>query len=292
MLAVPFLFAACSNSPHAGFKEVSDGVHLRYHSLGDGEELVQDDDSIHLLVRMTQLGGEAGSLLSTQRWYAAADLRHGAFVPLLQRMHEGDSISLIARASELPWDALSPRGWRPPSGASDVQLEFALLNIRTPDMIQAENERHRLADPEGYQRKLIAAFVERSGHEWEVWGTSLLHHRISGIASDTARVEQGDMVHVSWYGSRLEDGAPMDDTKRTGGPFIFRYGDQDQVIKGIETAVLLLREGQEGEFILPAEMAFGARGVEGLVDPGSPVRYVVTLERVERRGAISPAAQR
>jgi len=282
LLAIPPLFVACSSSPHAGFKEVSDGVHLRYHSLGEGEELVQDDDSIHLLLRIAELGGEAGSLLSTQRWYAAADLRHGAFVPVLQRMHEGDSISLIARTAELPWDAVAPTGWRPPPGASEVQVEFALLRIRTPDMIHAELERHRLADPEGYQRKLIAAFVERSGHEWEAWGTSLLHHRINGAASDTVRVKQGDLVHVSWRGSRLEDGAPIDDTQRGDGPFTFRYGDQDQVIKGIETAVMLLREGQEGEFILPAEMAFGARGVEGLVDPWSPVRYVVKLERVER----------
>lgn len=282
VLAMPLLFAACSGSPHAGFKELSDGVHLRYHSLGEGEELVQDDDSIHLLLRITELGGEAGSLLSTQRWYAAADLRHGAFVPVLERIHEGDSISLIAMAVELPWDAVVPTGWRPPPGASEVQVEFTLLQIRTPDMIQAELERHRLADPEGYQRKLIEAFVERSGHEWEVWGTSLLHHRISGPAMDTARVQLGDLVHVSWLGSRLEDGAPIDDTQRTGAPFTFRFGDQDQVIKGIETAVMLLREGQEGEFILPAEMAFGARGVEGLVDPWSPVRYVVKLESVER----------
>lgn len=290
-IALYAFVVACSSSPHDGFKEVSDGVYLRYHLLGDGETLVQDEDSIHLLLRATELGGEAGSLLSTQHWYAATDLWHGAFVPVLQRMHEGDSISLIASAATLPWDAVAPTGWRPPPGASQVQVEFALVRIRTPDMILAEQERHRSADPEGYQRKLIAAFVERSGHAWQVWGTSLLHHRIGGTAVDTARVQQGDLVFVSWRGSRLEDGALIDDTHRSGGPFSFRYGDQDQVIKGIETAVMLLREGQEGEFLMPAELAFGARGVDGLVDPWSPVRYVVKLERVERRRAISPPAQ-
>lgn len=283
LLAFPVLVAACSSSPYPEFKEVADSVYLRYHVLGDGEALVQDEDSIHLLFRATEWGGEPGSLLSTQSWFAATDLWHGALVPVLQRMHEGDSISLITPSVAMPWDALAPVGWRPPAGAAQVQVELALLHIRTPDMIHAEQERHRLADPEGYQRKLIAAFIERSGHVWEAWGTSLLHFRISGTAVDTARVEQGDVVYVSWRGSRLEDGVTIDDTAQKGGPFSFRYGDQDQVIKGIETAVMLLREGQEGEFIVPAEMAFGARGVGDLVEPWSPLRYAVKLEHVERR---------
>ena len=275
--------SACSPSPHPGFKAVGDGVYLRYHVLGDGDAFVQDEDSIHMLVRVTELGGAPGSLLSIQRWYAGNDLRHGALLPILRRLHTGDSISLIAKAVALPWEALAPASWMPPPGATVLQLEFSLLDIRTPALIEAELERHRLADPEGYERKLIAAFVERSGHDWIAWGTSQLHYRISGLAADTARVHAGDRVEVSWRGFRLEDGVLIDDSQRNGGPFAFRYGDQDQVVKGVETAVMLLRVGQEGEFIIPAEMAFGERGVEGLVEPWSPLRYVVKLEGVVRR---------
>jgi FKBP-type peptidyl-prolyl cis-trans isomerase len=277
------LVVACDSSPHAGYKKVGEEVYLRYHALGDGEMDLQDGDSIHLVVRASLVGDAAGTLLSTQRWYAAADLRSGAFVPVVERIHEGDSIGLIAPSVAIPWDALAPVGWRPPAGASEVNVEFALLAVRDPATIEAEQERHRQADPEGYQRKLVAAFMARSGHEWQQWGTSLLHHRIEGKAVDTARVRPGDVVHLSWTGSRLEDGAVIDDTRRLGAPFSFRYGDKDQVIGGVETAVMLLREGQEGDFIIPAEMAFGARGVQGLVDPWSPVRYVVALDRVERR---------
>lgn len=278
------LFAsACSHSPHPGFKAVDEDVYLRYHVLGDGELLVQDEDSIHMLLRIAELGASPGSLLSTQRWYAGDDLRHGALVHVMRRMHIGDSISLITKSVALPWEALAPASWTPPPGAMDVQLEFALLDIHTPAMIEAEQERHRMADPEGYERKLIAAYMENSGQDWTQWGTSQLHYRITGTASDTARVKAGDRVEVSWRGFRLEDGVEIDDTKANAGPFSFRYSDQDQVIKGVETAVMLLREGQEGEFILPAEMAFGARGVDGLVEPWSPLRYVVKLESVDRR---------
>lgn len=282
-IVIGVLVAACNGSPHPGFKAVEEAVYVRLHTLGDGEEHVRDEDSLHLVVRASRLGEGAGSLLSTQRWYSAADLRSGAFLPVLERIHEGDSMSLIAPSASIPWDALAPVGWRPPIGASEVRVEFALLAIRTPAMIEAGQELHRQADPEGYQRKLIEAFISRSGHEWQQWGTSQFHYRISGEALDTSRVQQGEVVHVHWRGSRLDDGAPIDDTHHNDHPFSFRYGDKDQVVQGIETAVMLLREGQEGEFLIPAEMAFGARGVEGLVDPWSPVRYTVELERVERK---------
>lgn len=276
------LLGACGHGKHPGFKQVADDVYLSYHVLGDGGTLVQDDDSVHLVLRMAVEGASPGSLLSTQRWYAGADLRTGAFIPVLARLYAGDSVSVITSAVSLPWEVLAPHGVPPPPGATEVRMELTLLEVRTPAMVRAGQERHRLADPEGFEHGSIMAYMERSGHVWERWGTSMLHYRIAGVPVDTARVRAGDVVHVSWRGSRVEDGAPIDDTRRNGGPFVFRYGDTDQVIKGVETAVMLLREGQEGTFIIPSTLAFGARGVEGLVGPWSPVVYVVRLEGVER----------
>jgi FKBP-type peptidyl-prolyl cis-trans isomerase len=278
---IAFLLAGCSE--HPGFKEVQEDVFLKYHALGEGEVPAREGDSILVRMRMALVGEAVGSLLSTQRWYAAEDMLSGALLPILQRVHEGDSVSVIARSMSIPWELVAPRGFMPPAGVTHVQVEFAMYSIRTPEMIAEEQELHRQADPEGFERKLILAFIERSGHSWEQWGTSSLFHRISGEALDTTRVQAGDLVRVSWRGSRLDDGALIDDSHHNGGPFAFRFGDQDQVIKGIETAVVLLREGQEGEFIMPSEMAFGARGVPGVVEPWSPVRYVVKLEGVKRR---------
>lgn len=277
------LLAACGNSAHPGFKKVADDVHLRFHSLGDGEVLVQASDSIELLLRATKVGGAAGSLLSIQQWYSAADLMQGSFVPVFERIHVGDSISLIAPMQHIPWSAIAPSTWQQPTDAAQVQFEFALLGIRTADMMAAEKLRHRISDPEGYQRKLIAAYLSKADPGWQIWGTSELHYLIAGEATDTNRVQQGEVVLVSWQGKRLEDGVLVDDQADTSAPFSFRYGDQDQVIKGIETAVMLLREGQEGAFIIPAAMAFGERGVEGLVEPWAPMLYTVKLHGVTRR---------
>lgn len=278
------LVAACGGR-NAGFTEVADGVRIRLHALGEGELTAQDGDSLRLVLRMAGEDAEPGSLLSTDRWFAAADLQRGAMAHVLARLQEGDSMSVIAAASQYPWDALAPPGFRPPLAKTTVHMECTLVELRTAAQIQEAEERFRAADPEGFEAALIEAYMRRSGLIWQQWGTSLLHHRISGVAMDTARVQAGDRVVVRWQGRRLEDAVVVDDTDRNGDAFHFRFGDQDQVIKGVETAVTLLRPGQEGEFILPSSMAFGSRGVAGMVEPWTPMVYRVSLVAVERGGA-------
>jgi len=281
--ALSFLLSACGRSPYPGYKRVSDDVHLRFHALGDGEVPVRDGDSVRVRFRAALRGEPQGSLLSTERWYAAKDLRRDALVPVMERWHEGDSLGIIAPATMLPWPVIAPHPVDEAPAGTMVAVEIALLAVRTPAMMREAEERHRRNDPEGFERRLIEGHLARSGVEWEPWGTSLLHRRITGTATDTARVKPGETVVVTWTGRRLEDGHVFDDTGRNGHPFTFRFGDPDQVVKGIEVAVHLLREGQEGVFVIPSEMAFGARGIGDIIGPWTPVEYTVRLERIEGR---------
>lgn len=276
------VLCACNGSPYEGYKRVADGVDLRLHTLGDGEEQVQDGDSIRLRLRAAVLGDEPGSYLSTERWYAAQDLRTGAFVPVLHRIHTGDSMSVIARADAWPWKAIAVDGLDTLADTAHVQLELALLAVRTPAQMKAEEERLRRMDPEGFERRVIAAYQAREGAPWVRWGTSEMFYSIEGIATDTTSVKAGEQVTITYSGARVEDGRVFDDTQRNGGPFSFRFGDPDQVMKGLETAVHLLREGQEGDFLFPSSMAFGAKGIDGVIEPYTPVVYTVRLVKVDR----------
>lgn len=276
------LFSACGGSPYMGYKEVEDDVHVRLITLGDGDDLATDSDSIHVRFRVSQLSDAPGSFLSTERWYAAKDLRSGALMPVFRRLHEGDSMSVIAQAGSLPWTVIT-------SGTSDVvadsahmRTELSLLAIRTPALMRAEEEKRRREDPEGYERRLISAYLSNEPVGWMRWGTSDMHYLITGEALDTNRIVFRESITISWTGVRLEDGQTFDDTRKNGGAFTFRFGDQDQVIRGVEVAVSLLREGQEGRFIFPSSLAFGAKGIPGTLDPWTPVLYTVRIEAVER----------
>jgi hypothetical protein len=280
-LPIVVLLAACSRSPYEGFKLVGDDVHLRMHALGDGEHLPTDPDSVLFRFRVARNGEKPGSYLSVERWFLAKDLRSGAFAPMLARMREGDSLSLIAPAGAMPWSALNTDVGAI-ADTTHMRVEAGLLAIRTPRMIAEANERMRRMDPQGFEQRLIAAYRNEIGGEWTQWGSSAMYFRLRGTAIDTAAVRPGDRVTLEYTGRRLEDGRVFDDTERNGMPMQFRYGDPDQVVKGIEVAVGLLRAGQEGDFILPSDLAFGEKGVAGTLEPWTPVVYTVRLVSVVR----------
>lgn len=282
LVAGALLFSACGGSPYTGYKEVEDDVHVRLITLGDGDALATDSDSVHVRFRISQLSDAPGSFLSTERWYATKDLRSGALMPVWRRLHEGDSMSVIAQAGSLPWAVISASGTDAIADSAHMRTELSLLAIRTPALMRAETEKRRREDPEGFERRLIAAYLANEPAGWTRWGTSEMHYLIAGEAVDTNRVALRQSISVSWTGVRLEDGRTFDDTRKSGGAFTFRFGDQDQVIRGIEVAVSLLREGQEGRFIFPSSMAFGSKGIPGALDPWTPVLYTVRMEAVDR----------
>ncbi|HMC98076.1 MAG TPA: FKBP-type peptidyl-prolyl cis-trans isomerase [Flavobacteriales bacterium] len=283
-LLVPcVVLAGCWGSPYKGYKEVEDGVHVKLRSLGDGENLASDSDSVHVRFRISHLGEEPGSFLSTERWYATKDLRAGALMPALRRLHEGDSMSIIAPAFLWPWAVINGGPVDPVPDTAHICAELSLLAIRSPEVMRADAERHRREDPEGFEHRMIQAYLRNSKENWTRWGTSDLYYTIAGAARDTNRIKLHETISVSWLGCRLEDGQAFDDTRDHGSAFTFRYGDPDQVMKGIEVAVSLLCEGQEGRFIVPSSLAFGAKGIPGTLDPWTPVIYSVRIESVERR---------
>lgn len=276
------LLASCDRSPYPGYSIIDEGVHLRLITLGEGEETVSELDSVRMRFRAAVVGEEPGSLLSTERTYPVAALRIGALHEVFRDLHEGDSMSVITTVERLPWSIIAPEGVAIPGPGGSVQLELLLMDIRTPATWQAEQERMRRNDPIGFERRIIHRYMEGSGKEWTRWGTSDMYYRISGMAVDTNRVRKGEMVSIQYSGRRLEDGREFDATERNGDPFAFRFGDTDQVIRGLEVAVSLLRHGQQGTFLFPSELAFGARGIEGIIEPWTAVEYTVELVSVER----------
>jgi len=279
LVLVGALLSGCGGSPFPGFKEVGEDVFLRYHRLGEGEVLATDSDSVLLRLRVALHGDDPGTLLSTDRWYDTRDLRAGAFKPVLRRIHEGDSITVIAPQRLWPWPVMSAHKVLPTADTAWLQCELSLMRIKTMAESLAEQDRVRQLDPEAFEQALIEARVKAGGGSWERWGTSWMHYAVHGNVSDTMRANPGDLVIVAWKGRSLTNGAMFDEQ----AAFTWRYGDPDQVVAGMHAAVGLMRLGQQGSFIMPSSLAFGERGIPGLLEPWSPVEYDVRLVAIERK---------
>ncbi|MBK8338606.1 MAG: FKBP-type peptidyl-prolyl cis-trans isomerase [Flavobacteriales bacterium] len=290
LVALPAL-VACHRPAHPGYKTIADDVHVKLLKLGDGETVSASGDSVLLRWRASRWGAESGSLMSSERWYAVDDLDMAMFRAVLPELHVDDSMSVITRSGLIPWIVLLPEAAATVNDTVIVRIE---LSVRLLLTTQAQGERRkarREADPEGYEMRLMQAFLDTASAHWERWGTSDLYYWIDSGQAHGDTIRQGDQVAISYQGCSLEDGRVFDDTERSGQPLTYRVGDPDQVIEGLTVAVSLMKSGQSGAFVIPSSMAFAARGVGNALPPHAPVLYRVAVEKVDLAKGVGPLTQ-
>lgn len=103
-----------------------------------------------------------------------------------------------------------------------------------------------------------------------------------GLAG-SCKPKLGSFAIVDFTGF-LPDGQVFDTTEKKGGKaLVFEFG-ANQVIPGIEQVVGNMRPGEEVQALIPADLAYGDKGVctdEGcLIKPNTNLKYFLRLKRI------------
>jgi FKBP-type peptidyl-prolyl cis-trans isomerase len=88
----------------------------------------------------------------------------------------------------------------------------------------------------------------------------------------------GKSVEVHYTGT-LADGTKFDSSHDRKNPFSFRLGGR-QVIAGWDEGVAGMKVGGTRKLVIPGNLAYGARGVPGVIPPNAELTFVVELLRV------------
>jgi len=95
---------------------------------------------------------------------------------------------------------------------------------------------------------------------------------------DGAYPEEGSTVSVHYTGW-LADGTKFGSSLDTGFPYMFIIG-QEQVIPGWEEGIQSMQVGSQRQLIIPASLAYGAEGVDGVIPPDETLTFEIELAQV------------
>lgn len=98
--------------------------------------------------------------------------------------------------------------------------------------------------------------------------------------TDSDFASYGDSVYVHYIGY-LPDGKIFDTSLSNEVPFSFKLGDQ-QVIKGWNKGIALMREGEKVRFIIPWKLAYGKEGFSPKIPPKTDLTFDIELVKVKK----------
>jgi len=105
--------------------------------------------------------------------------------------------------------------------------------------------------------------------------------KIEIISEGTGEMAQeGDLVFVHYTGF-LENGEVFDSSIGSGQPFSFTLGKKE-VIAGWEQGILGMRVGEKRKLIIPPDLAYGEKGVGGVIPPNAVLIFEVQMVKIQK----------
>ena len=96
------------------------------------------------------------------------------------------------------------------------------------------------------------------------------------ITGTGAEAKAGSSVAVNYVGALYKGGAQFDASWKRGEPFVFTLG-RGAVIAGWDQGVPGMKVGGRRELIIPAALAYGAKGSPPKIPPNAPLVFVIDL---------------
>ncbi|MBB5745952.1 FKBP-type peptidyl-prolyl cis-trans isomerase [Brevundimonas variabilis] len=120
-----------------------------------------------------------------------------------------------------------------------------------------------------------AAYLAWNGARkgWTTTASGLQYRRVGKAAPNGAQPVATDTVRVHYAGTFI-DNREFDSSYSRGEPASFPL---NRVIKGWTEGVALMREGETYQFVIPADLAYGARWVGQDIPPNSVLKFQVEL---------------
>lgn len=127
----------------------------------------------------------------------------------------------------------------------------------------------------------INNYVKKNGLVVELDSATGIRMQFHQRASDSLpRIHEGNRVKFHFIG-KLMDGTEFYNSYTSGQAQVVKVDKSQFQPIGMYEMLTRMKEGEKATFILPYDLAFGAKGVEGMIPPFATLVYEINVLKVE-----------
>lgn len=129
--------------------------------------------------------------------------------------------------------------------------------------------------------KNIMTYVRKQGLEMQLdSGTGIRVQYIKTMPDTAKKIVEGSVAQFHFIG-KLMDGTEFYNSYTMGQPQAVSVVRERFEPKGMYEMLTRMREGEKAIFILPYDLAFGAKGIDGMIPPYSTLIYEINILKVQ-----------
>jgi FKBP-type peptidyl-prolyl cis-trans isomerase FkpA len=281
LFSISFLWA-CSDVPD-DYLQTQSGLTYSFLELGDGD-VAEEDDYVRFAY---EVKNEDDSMLYSSRMMVKLlkASKNGNLEEGLLMMKVGDKVDFSLNPKAF-YETYMQQSLPAAVGEGKIKVQVKVLEILSD--LAYQKKMH------SFYEKLSAARMDTSAHTEikriedfingnkmavTVSNSGLAYFFIKDV-DNAKKVTYGKTLYLHYRG-KFFDGREFNSTMMKGTPQDMIYGQEMQVIQGIEEALALMNEGDKMGLVIPSSLAYGSEGSStGIVPPNTPVYYEVEVLKV------------
>jgi peptidylprolyl isomerase len=276
VLVFVFLSGCGLKSPYPGYSRGKEGIYFQLHKLGESNRKAMYTDYVTADIQYATMD-DSVFFNGRRKLQLNKSEARGSIEACFRMLAKDESATFIISADEFFTKTLgtSLPGYFKPGDKMKITLN--IVDIQTQHEYNKEKEAflNWIDDFGDYEKVLLQQYLREE--KLSVKPTSSGLYYLCLKEGSGKRIEKGDTVTLNYEG-RFLNGKFFDSTVRRKQPFQFVYGTEWQVVKGLEEAIGMMREGEKSLFILPSDLAFGTEGSStGIIPPFTSLIFEVEI---------------
>ncbi|NBC84021.1 MAG: hypothetical protein GVY19_11685 [Bacteroidetes bacterium] len=269
------VFFACT-SEYPGYKKIDKDMYFQLHQIGEDSIIVNTNDYVTCDLVYKNME-DSVFFQGRRKFQVAADPPDNSFDKAITRLHENDSASFILPTQTFFESTLETSVPSYLANDDKIMISLNIIEVQSQEKYEREKEAflHWIEDFGGYEKVILRQFIEQK--ELDVKPTESGLYYLVLKKGHGRKVRKDDTLTIHYEG-RFLNGKFFDSTKKRNEAFSFVYGQEWQVIEGLEKAIGMMQEGEKALFILPSDLAWGKTGSStGIIPPYTSLIFEVEV---------------